>query len=165
MSRAFVKEPDGEQIGDELPERPRSTCTNYVTPQGLAQLQQRVRELSAQRDALIGNEELGAKQQLKQVERDLHYYEERVQSAVVVPPDAQSDDKVRFGSTVEVLDSDGQTLRFTIVGEDEADASHEKISWMSPLARALLEAQVGDVVTWKRPVGDMELEVMAIRKG
>lgn len=165
MSRAFVKEPDGEQIGDDLPERPRSSYTNYVTPQGLAQLQRRVRELSEQRDALIGNEDLGAKQQLKQVERDLHYYEERVQSAVVVPPDAQSDDKVRFGSTVEVLDSDGQTLRFTIVGEDEADASHEKISWMSPLARALLEAQVGDVVTWKRPVGDMELEVMAIRKG
>jgi transcription elongation GreA/GreB family factor len=165
MSRAFVKEPDGEQIGDDLPERPRSSYTNYVTPQGLAQLQRRVRELSAQRDALIGNEDLGAKQQLKQVERDLHYYEERVQSAVVVPPDAQSDDKVRFGSTVEVLDSDGQTLRFTIVGEDEADASHEKISWMSPLARALLEAQVGDVVTWKRPMGDMELEVMAIRKG
>lgn len=165
MSRAFVKEPDGEQLGDDLPERPRSSYTNYVTPQGLAQLQRRVRELSAQKEALIGNDDLGARQQLKQVERDLHYYEERVQSAVVVQPEAQSDDKVRFGSTVEVLDSDGQTLRFTIVGEDEADASHEKISWMSPLARALLEAQVGDVVTWKRPVGDKELEVVAIRKG
>ncbi|MGX2029430.1 GreA/GreB family elongation factor [Methylocaldum gracile] len=165
MSRAFVKEPDGEQLGDDLPERPRSSYTNYVTPQGLAQLQRRVRELSAQKEALIGNDDLGARQQLKQVERDLHYYEERVQSAVVVQPEAQSDDKVRFGSTVDVLDSDGQTLRFTIVGEDEADASHEKISWMSPLARALLEAQVGDVVTWKRPVGDKELEVVAIRKG
>ncbi|WP_434149914.1 GreA/GreB family elongation factor [Methylocaldum gracile subsp. desertum] len=165
MSRAFVKEPDGEQLGDDLPERPRSSYTNYVTPQGLAQLQRRVRELSAQKEALIGNDDLGARQQLKQVERDLHYYEERVQSAVVVQPEAQSDDKVRFGSTVEVLDSDGQTLRFTIVGEDEADATHEKISWMSPLARALLEAQVGDVVTWKRPVGDKELEVVAIRRG
>ncbi|MVF22666.1 transcription elongation factor GreAB [Methylocaldum sp. BRCS4] len=165
MSRAFVKEPDGEQLGDDLPERPRSSYTNYVTPQGLAQLQRRVRELSAQKEALIGNDDLGARQQLKQVERDLHYYEERVQSAVVVQPEAQSDDKVRFGSTVEVLDSDGQTLRFTIVGEDEADATHEKISWISPLARALLEAQVGDVVTWKRPVGDKELEVVAIRKG
>jgi transcription elongation GreA/GreB family factor len=165
MSRAFVKEPDGEQLGDDLPERPRSSYTNYVTPQGLAQLQRRVRELSAQKEALIGNDDLGARQQLKQVERDLHYYEERVQSAVVVQPEAQSDDKVRFGSTVDVLDSDGQTLRFTIVGEDEADATHEKISWMSPLARALLEAQVGDVVTWKRPVGDKELEVVAIRKG
>lgn len=165
MSRAFVKEPDGEQLGDDLPERPRSSYTNYVTPQGLTQLQRRVRELSAQKEALIGNDDLGARQQLKQVERDLHYYEERVQSAVVVQPEAQSDDKVRFGSTVEVLDSDGQTLRFTIVGEDEADATHEKISWMSPLARALLEAQVGDVVTWKRPVGDKELEVVAIRKG
>jgi transcription elongation factor GreB len=165
MSRAFVKEPDGEPIGDGLPERPRSSYTNYVTPQGLAQLQLRVRELSSQREALEGNDDLGARQQLKQVERDLHYYEERVQSAVVVKPDAQVDDKVRFGSTVEVVDSDGQSLRFTIVGEDEADASHEKISWISPLARALLEAQVGDVVTWKRPVGDKELEVVAIRKG
>jgi len=165
MSRAFVKEPDGEQIGDNLPERPRSSHTNYVTPQGLAQLQERVRELSAQKEGLIGKDDLGARQQLKQVERDLNYYEERVQSAVVVQPDAQADDKVRFGSTVEVLDADGQTLRFTIVGEDEADATHEKISWMSPLARALLEAQVGDVVTWKRPMGDKELEVVAIRKG
>ncbi|MGX2041571.1 GreA/GreB family elongation factor [Methylocaldum sp. MU1018] len=165
MSRAFVKEPDGEQAGDDLPERPRSSYTNYVTPKGLAQLQEKVRALSAQRDALAGNDDLGARQQLKQVERDLHYYEERVQSAVVVSPEAQTDDKVRFGSTVDVLDSDGRTLRFTIVGEDEADAAQEKISWMSPLARALLEAQVGDVVTWKRPVGDKELEVVAIRKG
>ncbi|HYE36990.1 GreA/GreB family elongation factor [Methylocaldum sp.] len=165
MSRAFVKEPDGEQIGDDLPERPRSSYTNYVTPQGLQQLQERVRELSVQKEILVGKDDLGARQQLKQVERDLHYYEERVQSAVVVQPDAQTDDKVRFGSTVEVLDLDGQTLRFTIVGEDEADATQEKISWMSPLARALLEAQAGDVVTWKRPLGDKELEVLAIHKG
>jgi transcription elongation factor GreB len=162
MSRAFVKEFD-EPADDHLPERPQSPHINYVTPNGLAQLQKRLRELNALRNDLIDKEDLGSQQQLKHVERDLHYYTERVGRAVLVEPDTQSDDKVHFGAAVEVEDASGERLNFTIVGEDEADAAQGKISWVSPLARALLNSQVGDIVTWRRPAGDKELEIIAIR--
>lgn len=163
MSRAFVKEADGGQA-DSLPERPRSPHTNYVTPAGLRLLQQRVRELMELKTRLAGSDDMSVQQQLKQVERDLRYYEGRLERAVLVKPDSQPDDKVHFGATVEVRDSQGRVERFTIVGEDEADAAHGKISWVSPLATALMDAAVGDVVTWKRPAGDKDMEVLAIHK-
>lgn len=163
MSRAFVKEMD-EQADGGLLERPQSPHTNYVTPRGLAQLEQRVRELSSLREALAGKEDLQSQQQIKNVERDLHYYAERVNRAVLVRPDGQPDDKVHFGATVEVEDAEGERLSFTIVGEDEADAPAGRISWVSPLARALLNASVGDVVRWQRPAGDKDLEIIAVRK-
>lgn len=163
MSRAFVKETDGDEA-DSLPERPQSPHTNYVTAEGLSRLQQAVRELMERKAGLAGDTGMSAQQQLKQVERDLRYFEERVERAVLVEPATQPDDRVHFGATVELLDGQGQKLRFTIVGEDEADAAVGKVSWVSPLASALMDAQVGDVVTWKRPVGDKELEVLAIYK-
>ncbi len=162
MSRAFVKELDG--IEDALPERPQSPHTNYVTPRGLEQLQERVRELSALRNALEGRDDLAGQQQIQRVERDLHYYTERVARAVVVWPETQPKDKVHFGAAVEVEDAEGQRLRFLIVGEDEADAARGRISWVSPLAKALLNAGRGDLVTWRRPAGDKELEIIAIGK-
>lgn len=160
MSRAFVKEMDEQ--AENPPERPQSPHTNYVTPQGFAALEAQVRELSAQRDALVGREDLDSQQQIKNVERDLHYYAERVKRAVLVRPETQPHDKVHFGAAVEVEDDAGERSRFVIVGEDEADAAQGKISWVSPLARALLNAGVGDVVTWRRPVGDKPLEIIAI---
>lgn len=163
MSRAFVKEADGDHA-DNLPERPHSPHTNYVTPAGFRLLQQRLRDLMERKTLLAGNDDMAAQQQLKQVGRDLRYYEERVERAVVVRPETQPDDKVHFGATVEVRDAQGQVESFTIVGEDEADAARGKISWVSPLAAALMDAVVGDVVCWKRPVGDKDLEVLAIRK-
>lgn len=160
VSRAFVKEVDG--LEEALPERPQSVHTNYVTPRGLAQLQERVRELSALKSALDGKEDLDSRQQIKRVERDLHYYAERVARAVPVRPETQADDKVHFGAMVEVEDEDGQRQRFVIVGEDEADAAQGRISWVSPLAKALLNARCGDSVVWRRPLGDKQLEILAI---
>ncbi|MDF9390956.1 MULTISPECIES: GreA/GreB family elongation factor [Methylococcus] len=162
MSRAFVKETDGEERADGAPERPISPHPNYVTPAGLAQLQARVAELSAERQRLLGDESVAAKQQLHRIERELRYYDERVISAIPVDPAGQACDRVHFGATVEVEDEAGHVQRYSIVGEDEADAAHGKISWVSPLARALLNAEVGDMVTWKRPAGDKELHILAI---
>ncbi|AAU90456.1 putative transcription elongation factor [Methylococcus capsulatus str. Bath] len=162
MSRAFVKETDGEDLDDGAPDRPVSPHPNYVTPAGLAQLQARVAELTAERQRLLGDESVGAKQQLRRVERELRYYDERVVSAIPVDPAARSGDRVHFGATVEVEDEAGNVQRYSIVGEDEADAAHGKISWVSPLARALLNAEAGDTVTWKRPAGDKELHILAI---
>lgn len=165
MSRAFVKESDGDQADERLPERPQSLHTNYVTPSGLQQLLKRREVLNAQKAKLTEQEDLASKQQLKAIERDLRYYEERLRRAVPVDPGARPDDKVHFGARVEVEDEEGHKQVFVIVGEDEADAAQGKISWISPLARALLDAEVGDVVIWQRPVGDKALEVISIGKG
>lgn len=165
MSRAFVKEADGDAVAEDLPERPVSPHANYVTPAGLRFLREQVNVLQSLRSELAGSEDMADKQRLKSVERDLRYFDERASTAVLVDPSAGADDHVHFGSTVEALDPDGNNLRFAIVGEDEADAAAGKISWVSPLARALLDAQVDDVVTWRRPVGDKELTVVSIHKG
>lgn len=163
MSRAFVKEADGEE--EDFPRRPRSPHINYVTPQGLRLLQSRVSELLARKAALVDLEDLATRQELQSVERDLRYYEERIERAVLVDPRTQPEDQVHFGATVEVVDEEGVVQQFSIVGEDEADVTQGKISWVSPLASALLNAEVGDVVTWPRPAGDRELEVVSIRQG
>ncbi len=165
MSRAFIKEQDGDQLSSELPARPQSPYVNYVSPAGLRQLQARVRQLVEQKAALAAQDDLANRQQRVNLERDLRYYEERLQRAVPVDPKAQPDDRVHFGATVEVVDGGGERFTFTIVGEDEAEAASGKISWISPLATALLDARVGDIVTWQRPAGNKELEVVSISKG
>jgi len=163
MSRAFVKEDDGESAAGDLAERPISPHPNYVTPSGLQSLQNRVRDLLQRKAELTGVDDLSARQELPVVERDLRYYGERVKTAIVIDPATQPDDRVHFGATVEVEGERG-VQSFTIVGEDEADVTAGKISWMSPLAKALLNSRVGDVVNWKRPAGDQDLEVLAIAK-
>lgn len=163
MSRAFVKESDSDE--EALPERPRSPHINYVTPHGLWLLHAWLNELLARKSALADHEDLASRQQIKALERDVRYYQERIESAVLIDPEMQSQDRVHFGATVEALDEDGAVLKFTIVGEDEADVAQGKISWVSPLARALLNARVGDVVTWRRPAGDRQLEILSIQKG
>lgn len=162
MSRAFVKEPDSPP--DEVLERPQSEHANYITPEGLEQLRARLKSLEARRDALGDvTEDPKRQQQLAELERDIHYFQGRIDRAVVVDPASQSGDEVLFGATVEVRDHEGKTQEFAIVGEDEADAAGGKVSWVSPLAKAMLGARVGDVVTWQRPAGNVELEITAIR--
>jgi transcription elongation GreA/GreB family factor len=163
MSRAFVKEQDDKPAIDELPERPQSPHPNYVTPKGHAQLQERCQELLKQRSALAADADPLAVQQFKQVERDLRYFQARLERAIVVDPATQPSGEVYFGAEVSVRDENGEAHEFTIVGEDEADAAKGKVSWDSPLAHAMIGARVGDNVVWKRPAGDLGLEVIAIR--
>lgn len=164
MSRAFVKESDDAALGDELPERPQSTHPNYVTPAGFAALQAQLAELQEQRRQLAESEEdLLNKETLKLVERDIRYFQQRVDSAIVIDPANEPQDRVAFGAIVKTVDDNGVERAFAIVGEDEADAAAGKISWVSPLARALIGAAVGDTVVWKRPAGDLNLEILSIR--
>ena len=163
MSRAFVKESDNE-AGDDQPELPISPHPNYVTQAGLAGLEARRHALEEQRDGLKADEgDLGNQSHLAQVERELRYVEARLNSAILVDPAKQAQDEVAFGAIVTLEEEEGGRREIAIVGEDEADPAAGKVPWPSPLARALTGSQVGDLVTWSRPAGDLELEVVAIR--
>ncbi|MFC1522505.1 GreA/GreB family elongation factor [Elusimicrobiota bacterium] len=160
MSSAFVKG-DGDQHGDQLPERPIPPGPNYVTARGRALLQEKVLELEAERRKLIAGDDSSGKQR-RQVERDLRYYDVRLRNAVVVNPSKQEPGVIRFGARIEARCADAEIHCFTIVGEDEADASAGTVSWSSPISEAVLGAKVGDTVEWKRPAGNSTLEILKV---
>lgn len=158
MSRAFVKEGDGAL--DPLPDLPVSPHPNHVTMRGLAGLKARLLERQAELARLRARTERFDKLPEAAAERDIRYLEARLRSAILVEP--QPLDAVAFGHAVTVADPAGQKTTYEIVGEDEADASAGRIAPQSPLARALIGAQVGDVVRWPRPAGAVDLEILAI---
>lgn len=164
MSRAFLNEDKFEQAGDELVERPVSPHPNYVTPRGLRLLQDDATRLESLRQQLASNKDDSfAAQKKAEVERDLRYYAARLESAIVIDLTSQPADEVRFGAIVSLEDENGDQHEYAIVGEDEADIARNQVSWVSPLARALIGHKVGDSVTWRRPAGDMALEITGIR--
>ena len=165
MSRAFVKEGDDDLIAGELPERPLPSHTNYVTSRGLELLQSRAGELSEQHDRVKQQveDDSGAKQKLREIERDLRYFNAQLERATLVDTAGQPHDAVRFGAIVRIEDDEGIQHEFNIVGDDEADVAEGRISWASPLARALIGARVGDTVTWRRPAGDAQVSIVDIR--
>lgn len=161
MSRAFVNEDAGNDRPD-LPELPVPPGPNIVTPRGLAALHARIAQRQADLAALKSRPDRLDKLPEAAAERDLRWLEARLKAAVVIDPATHDMTEVAFGLAVTVADPDGVETTYEIVGEDEADATHHRIAPNSPLARALLGAQVGDVVTWKRPSGPLELEIIRI---
>ncbi len=163
MSRGFVKEDDLEHAGTDLPERPVSPHPNYVTPAGLKALENNAMALDKERASLISQKDNeSAKQRLAVIDRELRYLSTRLEQAILVEPAKQDKDTVLFGASVDVEDEHGQLLKFHIVGEDEADIAQHKVSYVSPIAKALIGRKVGDVVAWQRPAGILELEVIKI---
>lgn len=163
MSRAFVNEERFEQAGDDIVERPISPHPNYVTPTGALELQTLEESLMAELETLKSTaEDAFGKDKIAEIERDLRYARARLDSAILVDPKTQSHETVLFGATAEVKDSEGAQHVFHIVGEDEADANINKVSWVSPLAKSLIGQKVGDTVTWQRPAGNMTLEILDI---
>jgi transcription elongation factor GreB len=165
VNRAFVKDPDDAGLPEEVPERPQSPHPNYVTLAGLLQLRASAAALEEKRDRLVEQGKLANPQELAIVQRDLRYYEGRLQRAIPVDPKGGPADRVHFGAVVEVCDESGVAETYRIVGEDEADPASGKISWVSPLAEALLHAECGDEVLWRRPAGTKRLEILSIRRG
>jgi transcription elongation factor GreB len=163
MSRAFVSENDTDAAADTLPELPQSPHPNYVTRRGLRLLEERLAEAQAEQHRLqAGPDDPATELRLAHVHRDIRYLEARIERAIPVDAAQQPVDEVAFGAVVEVRDSKGARQRFAIVGEDEADAERGTVSWVSPLARALIGSGVGDVVLWRRPAGEAELTIEAI---
>ncbi|NEU11532.1 transcription elongation factor GreA [Methylobacterium sp. BTF04] len=152
MSSAFVKEREGGEAFEDLPDRPISPHTNFVTPDGLEQIKAEVARLQAEFSALTPD----AKADESRVTRDLHYWTARMGTAQLV--EAVPGDDVRFGSTVTILREGESRQTFRIVGEDEADPAAGSISYVSPMSRALTGKVVGDVVA----VNGHETEIVEI---
>lgn len=160
MSRAFVKE-DSDQP-ERLPDRPQSDLPNYMTPAGRAAMADSLASLEREHAELKASGEWAAGSRLPALERDIRYYRARLQSALLVEPPASAPETVIFGAAVGFVDEQEQPFHFQIVGEDEADIARGRISWSSPLARALLGKRVGDSAIWPRPAGALEIEITEI---
>ena len=160
MSRAFVKEPDGDQAETDLPVRPQSKHPNYITMKGLEKQKEHLHELILECSALKTSNTLADKNKIKLLNADITYLKQRVESAIPINVEEQGREDIRFGATITLVDENNKQYKFTIVGQDEVDTENGLISWVSPLASALIGKQVGDTIIWARSVGDLELEII-----
>jgi len=151
---------------------------NYVTPTGFRRLKEEALHLlDTERPELVkviqwaasnGDRSENAdyiygKRRLREIDRRIRFLTKRLDTAVVVDPATRdATDQIFFGATVTVAHDDGEEKTYSIVGIDEADAARNLISWVSPLARALLKAREGDVVVLRSPSGEEELEILAV---
>lgn len=162
MSRAFVKERDGDSGDDELPES-RATGPNFVTPQGLADLRARLAAAQTHLDSLRADEgKAASKSALGRARADVRRLQRRIDAAVVVQPGAAADGEIALGARVTIEFEDGQQQTFAIVGEDEADPLNGLVSWKSPLGEALIGKCTGDIAQWIRPAGDISIRIIAV---
>ena len=151
---------------------------NYITPAGYRRLQEELARLwKVERPPVVttvawaaGNGDrsenadyIYGKRKLREIDRRIRYLSKCLDSAVVVDNSGKTHQQVRFGATVTVLYQSGAEREVTIVGVDELDSGDARISWRSPLARALLTAMVGDTVTLRAPRGPERLEIIAVR--
>ena len=163
MSRAFVKENDLEHAGIDIPERPLSDKPNYVTPNGLKLLKSQIDAFEVEREHLKNKKDDPiTKQKIAVIERDMRYYAARIESAILAAPETEDHSIVLFGANVTVEDEEGKLSTYKIVGEDEADIHQGKVSYLSPLAEALIGATLNDEVTWEKPMGDTYLTIQKI---
>lgn len=183
MSKAFVTENENATEEDERDDQPDvlpASVKNYMTPPGFAAMQDELRQLvSDERPKVVeivswaaGNGDrsengdyLYGKKRLREIDRRIRYLMKRLENAEVVDPKKQQGlNRVFFGATVtyaRINDDSEHTV--TIVGIDEAEVGDGKISWLSPLAKALMKAQAGDTVTCRTPAGAEQVEIIDIR--
>ncbi|MFM7084836.1 MAG: transcription elongation factor GreA [Hyphomicrobium sp.] len=141
MSRAFVKEDSGEGIED-LPDRPISPHPNLVTIEGLEGIEKEVLRLN---EAYASAQSEGNRILLQRLARDLRYWSHRRQTAQIVE-DPRDKNHIQFGSRIRILRQDGHSVLYRIVGEDEANPSTGTLSYVSPLAKALMGKECGETI-------------------
>jgi transcription elongation factor GreB len=179
MNKAFTKESDQDD-DDQDPVAPPipDGLKNYITPAGFKRLKDEALSLlDRQRPELVkviqwaasnGDRSENAdyiygKRRLREIDRRIRFLTKRMDAAEVVDPAAREDtDQVFFGATVTVIGTDGVEKTYSIVGIDETDLSRGRISWISPLAKALIKAREGDTVTVRTPGGDESLEIVSV---
>ncbi len=181
MNKAFVKEPEGDdddELGGGLPPIPPG-AKNYITPQGHQRIREELLQLidverpevvkvvhwaASNGDRSENGDYIYGKRRLREIDRRIRFLTKRLDLAEVVDPSAHhGSDQVFFGATVTYVNAAGEEHTVTIVGIDEFDPLRGKISWVSPVARALTKAREGDVVTLRTPAGDDELEIVSVQ--
>ncbi|MFV0664976.1 transcription elongation factor GreB [Denitromonas sp.] len=180
MNKAFVKASDEDDESPDTPAGPAPGGPIYMTRRGWQTLKTELDTLLRdERPKLVetvawaaGNGDrsengdyIYGKKRLREIDRRIRFLIKRLENATVVDPaDQQNLDQVFFGATVTITDDEGETeTTYQIVGVDEASASDGRISWISPLARALLKAREGDVVRFVSPAGPREIEILEVR--
>jgi transcription elongation factor GreB len=179
MNKAFTRERDDGDDDDAaaLPPLPAGG-KNYITPQGYARLRGELLNLIDEErpkvveavhwaakngDRSENGDYLYGKQRLRQIDRRIRFLTKRLEIAEVTDPSVHhGGEQVFFGATVTYADEDGQERSITIKGIDEADNQHGEVSWISPIARTLLRARVGDVLQLPTPAGAREIEVLEV---
>ncbi len=184
MSKAFTKESDAddEEEGGGAPPLPAGS-KNYMTRRGFlilkAELKQLVEEerpnvvqvvswAAGNGDRSENGDYIYGKKRLREIDRRIRFLIKRLEGATVVTPSEQENvEQVFFGATVDICDVSGGKIgaeeRYQIVGVDEANASQGRISWISPLARALFKAREGDTIRFQSPAGLREIEIIGIQ--
>jgi transcription elongation factor GreB len=182
MSKAFTRESDDAELDDDVDAAPLPAGTrNYMTPGGFARLKAELEQLtSTERPELVATvawaasngdrsengDYLYGKKRLREIDRRIRFLVKRLDVAEVVDPalprDDDGADRVYFGATVTVRGAGGDERTLSIVGIDEADATRGYISWISPMARALIRAREGDTVVLRTPSGVEEIEIVEV---
>jgi len=167
MSKAFTRdENEGPEIPDTLPtSSPLIPGTkNYITPAGARRLQDELQQLVevARPELVAAREDSDAKRQLARLDYRIRQLEESLRLAQIVEPPADGPDVVRFGACVTVRESDGNTTQYRIVGVDETDLEKNWVSWMSPIAKALLNRKKGERIRFKFPSGEATLAIEGV---
>ena len=179
MSKAFTKESDTEEERDDEPQGLPAGVKNYIRPEGFQRLQDELRHLrrverpkvveivswaAGNGDRSENGDYLYGKKRLREIDRRIRYLTKRHESAEVVDQAQQkTHDQIFFGATVTYIDQHDAEKTITIVGIDEANMEAGLVSWVSPIARALLKARVGDGVNVRTPAGEETIEVVAFR--
>ncbi len=181
MNKAFVKEPEGDDdddLGGGLPPIPPG-AKNYITPQGYQRIREELLQLidverpevvkvvhwaASNGDRSENGDYIYGKRRLREIDRRIRFLTKRLDLAEVVDPSAHyGSDQVFFGAIVSYVNAAGEAHTVTIVGIDELDPLRGKISWVSPVARALTKAREGDVITLRTPSGEDELEIISVQ--
>ena len=178
MNKAFTGENDRDDDDDATAPVAPSGSKNYITPAGFKRLKdEALHLLDNERPELVkviqwaasnGDRSENAdyiygKRRLREIDRRIRFLTKRLDSAVVVDPAAREQtDQVFFGATVTLTSGDGAENVYSIVGIDEADVSRGRISWISPLAKALIKAREGDTIVVRTPGGDESLEIVGV---
>jgi transcription elongation factor GreB len=179
MSKAFTKESDAEDDEDAQVAPLPAGGKNYITPQGYARLRAELLELidverpkvvdvvywaASNGDRSENGDYIYGKKRLREIDRRIRFLTKRMEIAVISDPSVHhGSDQVFFGATVTYADPQGVERTVTILGIDEADSALGQVSWVSPIARALLKAHQGDVLKLVTPAGVSDIEVVGVQ--
>jgi transcription elongation factor GreB len=179
MNKAFVREDAEDDDELEPPEPAGLPARNYITPAGHARIRAELLQLldverpevvrivswaASNGDRSENGDYLYGKKRLREIDRRIRFLTRRLDRAEIVDPLQQSgNDQVFFGATVTYEQSDGVVRTVRIVGIDEVDPLHGQISWISPVAKALIKAREGDTVSLMTPAGRLDLEILEVR--